>query len=126
MEQLREIPWLWPCTPLVPLITRMSSVNLTRQVCYADDSTTGGSIEDLCQWWSVLTNIGPQYGYYPNPSKTWLLIKENSFDRATSEGRPVLCSLVGTNDFITRWVTNNVVAWVSELETLTNISHSQP
>ena len=44
----------------------------------------------------------------------------------TSDGRPVLGSPVGTNSFITEWVTNKVLAWVTELEILTDISHTQP
>ena len=60
----------------------------------------------------------------------WLLVKDhNMINHAkevfkdtsvfiTSEGRPVLCSPLGTDHFIAKWVEHRVAAWVTELGTL--------
>ena len=40
----------------------------------------------------------------------------------TSESRTILGSPIGTDCYITDWVTNKVQAWADELNTLTDIS----
>ena len=54
----------------IPLITRLDG--LCKQVWYADDSAAFGTIEQLRGWWDRLTTEGPSFGYFANPSKTWL------------------------------------------------------
>ena len=44
----------------------------------------------------------------------------------TSKGRPVLGFPIGTDHFINELVKHRVGAWVTELDTLTKISLSQP
>ena len=96
-----------------------------------------GSIESLLTWWRKLVQISPSFGYYPNPSKTWLLVKDGYLDKAkdlfsdpglsiTCEGRPVLGSPLGTSEFISNWVQKKVVAWVGELLTQTELSKVHP
>ena len=43
---------------------------------FADDSTRAGKIRALKEWWDHLKEVGPNYGYYPKPSKTYLIIKK--------------------------------------------------
>ena len=93
---------------VIPLIMRMSEIQSTRQVWYADDSTACGTIDRLLIiWWHKLVDVGPTFGYFPNPSKSWLLVKEDFMNKPNelfhdtgafimSEGRPVLGSQVGT------------------------------
>ena len=45
------------------------------QVWYADDVFAGGRTSDPHVWWDSLVSIGPHFGYNPNPSKTWLVVK---------------------------------------------------
>ena len=64
-----------------PLAMAMYSVGVTplindlqgsraRQVWFADDATTGGSLIGLYNWWCRLRSLGPSYGYFVNASKT--------------------------------------------------------
>ena len=57
-----------------PLIRRLDGID--RQVWYADDSSTGSSIERLKAWWDKLEEINPRYGYFPKGSKTRVLVKQ--------------------------------------------------
>ena len=57
---------------------------MTKQVWYADDATAGGSLNHLKAWWDRISAIGPDYGYYPNASKTWLVVKEANLEEATA------------------------------------------
>ena len=36
---------------------------------FADDVTASGNFETLRKWWDTLMQIGPNYGYYPQPTK---------------------------------------------------------
>ncbi len=105
-----------------------------KQVWYADDSATIGQLHD---WWNKLAAVGPAFGYFPNPSKTWLVTKPNHLDRATnifagsgvnitSEGRPYLDAAIGSCECIEEYVNTKVQLWSSSINTLSNIAKSQP
>ena len=88
-----------------PLIHQLKHDTM-RQVWFADDATAGGKLNNLREWWNRLTNIGPEYGYFPNASKSWLIVKEEYKDEAvamfegtqvsvTEEGKKYLGSAKG-------------------------------
>ena len=43
-------------------------------------SAAGGKVGKLREWWDKILEIGPDYGYHANPSKTWLLVKEDAYE----------------------------------------------
>ena len=49
-----------------------------KQVWFADDATTGGALTGLRKWWDLIVKRGPANGYFPNPTKTCLVVKEES------------------------------------------------
>ena len=60
----------------IPLIRRLAESNPhVRQTWYADDDAAGGTVCDVLSYWEDIQRIGPGYGYFPNPSKTVLLVK---------------------------------------------------
>ena len=108
-----------------------------RQIWYADDATAAGTLEDLKKWWDNLSNIGPAFGYYVNPWKTWLVTKDNLMHLAaevfddssvnvTTDGRPVLGSPIGKLEYIEEFVSLKVKQWVGEVERLADIAEAQP
>ena len=60
----------------LPLIRQLPDT--VKQVWFADDATAVGSIESLREWWNSINDLGLDYGYFPNSSKTWLVTKEHS------------------------------------------------
>ena len=78
---------------------------------HADDFSAAGNLKSLRRWWSVLTDIGPKFGYYPEPTKTWLAVNkscdsekvEYAFFRTklktTTDVRRQLGGSVGTRKF---------------------------
>ena len=81
--------------------------------------------------------MGPRYGYYVNPPKTWLLVKEQFKDSAqelfgkygiqiTTQGRPLLGALIGTADFSDQYINDMVSCWDTELKVLTGFASLQP
>ena len=65
------------------LINALSDDHI-KQVWYADDATACGRLMDVCRWWDRLVSIGPDFGYFPNPSKTCLIVKDCFYDSAVS------------------------------------------
>jgi len=66
----------------IPLIKRVSR-NVT-QVRYADDAFGVGSVNHLRGWWDKISSNGPNFGYFANTSKSWLVTKEDHFSNATA------------------------------------------
>ena len=119
----------------IPLIKALQRD--VKQAWYADDASAAGGVTQLRQWWRSLCDIGPRFGYYPNPSKTWLIAKNSSHAAAvaafgdtdvqiTTDGRPYLGSPVGTSEYVRSFMTNTVREWVEELELLATFGVTQP
>ena len=51
---------------ILPLI---QSLQLCAQLWYADDTSTGGLLIDVHEWYLHLCSLEPSYGYFPEPSK---------------------------------------------------------
>ena len=80
---------------------------------------------------------GPKYGYFVNPSKTWLAVKECHLDSAkeifkdsrvqvTTEGKVYLGSFIGPDHMRDVFVQGKVESWLTELEELSSIAITQP
>ena len=52
----------------VPLIKAVAVANGT-QDWFADDAGSGSKLLSLKDWWDRLLQLGPRYGYFPNPEK---------------------------------------------------------
>ena len=120
---------------MVPLVDKASGG--ARQVWYADDASAGGKMEELRAWWDKITRFGPEYGYYPNPAKTWLVVKEEHLEAArntfgssgiqiTTEGRQYLGAPIGSKEFVEMALKRKVDAWVTEVEKLALIAKTHP
>ena len=66
---------------ITPLIRSLEDQE-TKQVWFADDATAGGCPTGLRKWWDLSVERGPAYGYYPNPAKTCLVVKEECTEMA--------------------------------------------
>ena len=49
---------------------------------YADDFSTAASISSLKHWWDTLCELGPKFGYFPEPTKFWLIVKSDCCNKA--------------------------------------------
>ena len=64
---------------ITPLIHRLEDEHI-KQVWFADDATAGGDLFYLKMWWDTIS--GPDFGYYPNATKTWLVVKDGYLRKA--------------------------------------------
>ena len=119
----------------LPLIRRLP--NPVTQVWYADDAAASGSLNNLRYWWDELQKVGPRYGYFPNPKKSWLITKEvchtdalaffsSTSINVTSHGHSYLGSPLGSPAFIDEFVSEKIAQWSTELHLLSAIAQAQP
>jgi len=85
----------------------------------------------------TLNEVGPPLGYLPNGCKTWLVVKPGLEDVAreafmgtkvqiTSEGHRHLGAVIGSHEFMLKYVGAKVDEWVLQIETLTEIARYDP
>ena len=77
----------------------------------------------------MIEGIGPNYGYFPNESKTYIVAKpelvetakEGTGIRISTEGRRYLGGAIGTTSFQNK-LDRKVREWVEEIKTLSDIA----
>ena len=108
-----------------------------KSVTYADDFTGADSIKNLLHWWNILTTLGPLFGYHPEPTKCWLIVKpcmkgialktfENTDINMTEDGMCHLGAVIGTIEYRKHYVTQKVNNWLDELNMLCDIAGIEP
>ena len=114
------------------------SVTKPKQIWYADDSGAAGKLKSLRIWWDELSKMGPVLGYFPEPSKCHLVVKNQEiYNQAAQifhgtdikfnmEGRKYLGSAVGTREFVSNFVRGKVAEWCAEVKSLAEIAISEP
>ena len=121
-----------------PLITKLKeSCPDVKQAWYADDATGASTCSNLRSWWDELSRFGPLFGYHPNPSKTYLVVKEEHKENATqafadtgvqvtTEGKRHLGAAIGSHSFTKEYVGRKVHEWTEEVKCLAHVAISQP
>jgi hypothetical protein len=121
-----------------PLLNKLKEDSIgSKQIAYADDLSSGGTIRGLREWWDRVVTEGPKYGYYPEPTKTWLIVKEAEHDDAvrifqgtnvkiTMAGKRHLGAPLGSLEFRKEYCSELVDEWVSQIKTLSDIAKSEP
>ena len=108
-----------------------------KQAAFADDLTRAGKLLSLRIWWDIIVDIGRFIGYNAKASKSWLIVKEQYIDLAkltfkdaginiTSRGKRHLGAVIGSEDFKVEYVSEKVDRWMSEIETLAEITLVEP
>ena len=111
--------------------------NTAKIVAYADDVTAGGALKDLKALWSTLCDLGPKFGYFPEASKSWLIVKKDKIEEATklfkscqikitSDGKKHLGAVIGSISYKKQYVNNKVENWINEIRILSQIAKTEP
>ena len=122
-------------TPLInQLKSRCPNVN---QTWYADDATAASTCTELRTWWDQLVAHGPSFGYHPNASKTYLVVKQDHEEQAkeifsdtdvrlTTQGKRHLGAALGSKTFTEEYVSDKVQGWTRDIMNLVEVASSQP
>ena len=108
-------------TPMLDMLVAMQNDH-NKMVGFADDVTASGNLEALRRWWEALMQIGPNYGYYPQPTKSWLIVKENKLEEAVwvfggtniqiyTEGKKHLGAAIGPKENKKKYINDKISKW---------------
>lgn len=135
---------------VVPLInqcrhTAAMDCTAATQVWFADDIAAGGRLTALRQFWNILVQHGPAYGYFPKPSKTFLVVKpgchadaehifsgtvvqitDNGPDLKHKAGKRHLGAAVGSAEFVAAYLEEKVASWMKQVSQLVDVASTQP
>ena len=123
-----------------PLIDNLGEVvdhEKCKQSWYADDSSAGGQLTEMKTWWDQLCTVGPKYGYYPQESKTILIVKERFQAKAkaifgksgikiSTRGERRMGAVIASERFKDGYVSKKVKKWDQDIEQLSNIAKDEP
>ena len=123
----------------LPLIQRLKEQlpNSVLQKWYADDANATGELQALREFLDLLTLIGPNYGYRVNTQKCWLVVHPGRADEArrvfdgvpiniTEDGHQILGSAIGSDDFVSSFISTRCDEYVQEVERLVEIAKEEP
>ena len=124
---------------LQPLVLRISAATKmsSKHVAYADDLTGGGKLRHLRDWFDSIIESGPMHGYYAEPTKRWLIVKENLEQEAadifegvgvniTTSGKKHFGAVIGTLEYNQEFISNLVMKWVDQIPMLSKIVAFEP
>ena len=121
---------------VLPLTQALSDHTKWNQNWYADDSACAGSFSRLGEWFEKLLDLGPDFGYYPEPTKTILVIdsKDETEANFLSEkfgfkvvtGQRFLGGFIGNDESTFEYLEGKVRSWESCVEKLASAAESQP
>ena len=123
-------------TPLMALLINENSTK-AKHVAYADDIAGTGKIDVIRNWWNNILKNGPKFGFHPKPSKSWLIVKPKSYERAlqvfkgtgvniTTKGMIYLGSYLGNNSSKDEVIGEKIQEIKSELLELCQIAKTEP
>ena len=64
--------------PLIKFLLEFNNLNemKAKKVVFAEDLSFAGCFNSIKDYWEQLIAIGPKYGYFPKPTKFYLIVKE--------------------------------------------------
>ena len=120
----------------LPLIQSLQSPQSWTQLWYADDASAGGLLSDLRDWFSLLCSRGPRYGYFPEPSKCFVVVAPSRLSLAREvfgdlgvrvvTGHRFLGGFIGDSGDRQNFVLQKVLQWSGHVRTLAAVASSQP
>ena len=111
--------------------------DIAKKLFYADDGAGGGTLDQVLCWWNEIQKLGPSFGYFPTPSKTWLIVKPEFLEKAkvvfadsdiniTDQGHKYLGSYIGGVSGKAVFVKSQVDEWISNVNALAKIAKTEP
>ena len=120
-----------------PLITSLQAASSVKQCWFTDDASGAGSIMEIRTWWDALSTLGPDFGYFPNDRKCWIIAKpakEESVTKAfkdtsinvTVQGQKHLGAAIGSKAYLEEYVSEKRTNWINDIAKLAEFALSQP
>lgn len=124
--------------PPVPPNQTVAPKSDLKQCWLADDASAVGTFRSIRKWFDKLMEIGYQYGYFVNQSKTWLIVKkvedfriaheifQGTDVQITLEGKRHLGACIGSKGYRREYCNDLVKKWCAEVERLCEVAKYHP
>ena len=108
-----------------------------KNAAYADDVTAARKIIQLKNWWRTLCMLRYKFGYYPDASKSWLIVREKAKQGAftvfkdtaikiTTKGQRHLGAVIGSSKYKREYVQNKFDELINQIKLLSMIAKTEP
>jgi hypothetical protein len=122
---------------ILPLIRILKAeFPAVEQPWYADDAGAGGSFNEIRRFFCKLEEIGPSYGYYPEPSKSILVVPQHNLEAAreafpdfgfkVTTGNRYLGGFIGEDEALRAWLRVKTEAWEEAVSDLASVAPNFP
>ena len=121
---------------VLPLICSLEDSCEWVQNWYADDSSCVGELSSVRRWFDRLLIDGPASGYFPEASKTVMVVGSSDLERASDlfrdlgvsvvTGSRFLGGLMGERSLAADFVSNKVMVWCECIQSLSDVAIGEP
>ena len=114
-------------TPLIHFPSEFIFINkhTRKEVAFADNFTAIKKASEIKAYWDILQQQGSLFGYFPKPSKSYLIVKEKHYNKAvdvfmgskvkvTSEGKRHIGAVIGSEVFKVSHAESLVDDWIKQ------------
>ena len=122
---------------LLPLIRQLKAEFPTvQQPWYADDAGAGGKFDAIRHHFERLQEIGPNFGYYPESSKSILIVPQHNYESAleyfqdlsftVTTGSRYLGGFIGEDAPLREWLRSKTEDWEAAISELASVCQKYP
>ena len=125
---------------ILPLIRQLKAAHPSCiQPWYADDAGSAGTFESIDHFFADLVKIGPDFGYFPEPSKSVLIVRPSEIQHARfffndqrrrgfqiTTGHRYLGGFIGDLKTRDEWLSTRLSDWTSGILELADAAQKYP
>ena len=121
---------------MMPLVNSLRCREQYRQSWCADDSACAGPLKSIHSWLDLLIERGPTYGYFPEPTKSVVVVASKYGEIAKSTfqnmgvkvvtGHRFLGGVVGEMEYCVKFAREKVDVWVDCVDKLSQAAVKAP
>jgi hypothetical protein len=101
---------------------------------YADDADAGAKFDKIERFFRRLCEIGPLFGYYPEPTKSILIVRQHNLEEArlrlsafrVKTGNRYLGGFIGEEEALNEWLGEKTKFWTEAVTDLTSVMQAFP
>ena len=122
--------------PLIRLLKAEFTPQKLNQTWYADDGAAGANFSVLKHFLKRLEELGPQFGYFPEPSKSFLVVRTHNLESAKTAfaesglnvvtGKRYLGGFIGEDADHLAWIQEKTRGWEHAVKALAMAARSYP
>jgi hypothetical protein len=122
---------------ILPLIHKLKAeFTQVNQPWYADNAGAGGNIRSICHFFLRLQEICLDFGYFPEPSKSILIVREHNLEKVRSAfadhkfqittASRYLGGFVGEEEALRSWIKEETTLWTTAIHEIASTSKNFP